>query len=70
MISVEFKAIGPGTCMWCQHEKDNVLTVAFSDKSFSGPMCRADFMKALLMKVGMPEMKPAAIAVPVKNGTP
>ncbi|MCI0464515.1 MAG: hypothetical protein L0Z62_46890 [Gemmataceae bacterium] len=52
MISVEFRAIGPGTCMWCKREKDEVLTVAFSDKSFSGPMCRGDFFKALSMKIG------------------
>ena len=33
MIKVEFKAIGPGTCMCCQSEKDNVLNVTFYDKT-------------------------------------
>jgi hypothetical protein len=66
MISVEFRSIGPGTCMWCRKEKD-VLHVSFSDKSFSGPMCRSDFLKALGMKIG-PAHEPKPMALPVKNG--
>lgn len=68
MITVEFRSIGPGTCLWCRKEKDEVLNVAFSDKSFSGPMCKGDFMKALNMKVGLPERPKAA--QPVANGNP
>ena len=72
MTSVEFGKIAPGTCIWCGKEKDEVVHVAFSDKSFSGPMCFADFKKALRMKCGTPGEKkatpgattPAASAAP------
>jgi hypothetical protein len=51
MICVEFKAIGPGTCRWCRKEKDQVITLAFSDSSFVGSYCFADFKKALQDKL-------------------
>ncbi len=40
MISVEFRSITAGTCGWCRKQKDEVYNVAFSDKSFVGPMCK------------------------------
>ena len=43
--------------MWCKKQRDDIMDVTFSDKSFTGPMCKADFMKALGMKIG-PEPKP------------
>jgi hypothetical protein len=69
MISVEFRSIGPGTCMWCRKEKEEVLHVSFSDKSFNGPLCKGDFFKALGTKVGLTAPKPLT-AVPVANGNP
>ena len=48
--------------------------VAFSDKSFIGPMCKADLLRAVGMKLPMEaksEPKPglaATMAVPVGNG--
>ncbi len=51
MISVEFKSVGPGHCAWCRRDKDEVYSVAFSDKSFVGPMCRGDLLRAIGMKV-------------------
>ena len=61
MITIEVKSIAPGKCIWCGKDKEEVITLAFSDKSFSGPMCFADFKKALTMKVGTTEpTKPAA----------
>ena len=62
MVSIEFWSVGPGTCMWCRREKDEVLTVAFSDQSFVGPLCRGDFMKALGTKLLAAEAKSAAPA--------
>ena len=50
MISVEFTSAGPGTCGWCQKERDEVFTVAFSDKSFGGPLCKNDLLRAIRMK--------------------
>ena len=47
MVSVEFKAISPGKCRWCKKDKDQVITLAFSDGSFVGSYCFADFKKAL-----------------------
>jgi hypothetical protein len=58
MISVEFRSVRPGTCGWCRKDKDEVYDVAFSDKSFVGPMCRADLLRAIGMKVGGIEAKP------------
>ena len=64
MISVEFRAIHVGTCGWCRKEKEEVFDVAFSDKSFVGPMCRGDLLRAIGMKFGaVPEPKPVAAAV-------
>lgn len=64
MVCVEFKSIGPGTCRWCRKEKDQVITLAFSDKSFIGSYCFADFRKALQDKLEneatAPQPKPQA----------
>jgi len=69
-IDVRIERIAPGSCIWCGREKDQVIHLAFSDKSFSGPMCFADFRKALAMKVGStntePERKPS-VSVPTAN---
>lgn len=67
MVSVEFRRIGPGTCAWCRKEREEVATVAFSDKSFVGAMCWKDLQRALGMKVGPANGEPArgAVAVPV-----
>jgi hypothetical protein len=65
MITVEFRSVSTGTCQWCRREKDEVYTVAFSDKSFSGPMCKPDLLRAIGMKLA-PE-KPAG-AVPSAVG--
>jgi hypothetical protein len=51
MISVEFRSAGPGKCRWCKKEKDVVISLAFSDGSFVGNYCLADFKKALLDKL-------------------
>ena len=68
MISVEFRSVTAGTCGWCRKEKDEVYTVAFSDKSFVGPMCKGDLLRAIGMKFSATlEPKPVA-AVPVGNG--
>ena len=72
MISVEFRSVGEGTCGWCRKEKDEVFTVAFSDKSIVGPMCKGDLLRAIGMKV-TPEPKPAvttAVPVAAGNGNP
>ena len=61
MISVEFRSVGPGSCGWCRKEKDDIYTVAFSDKSFNGPMCRADLLRAIGMKVGPSELAPVVM---------
>jgi hypothetical protein len=52
MISVEFRSVGPGTCSWCRKEKKEVFTVAFNDRSFSGPMCWNDLRCAIRLKAG------------------
>ena len=75
MISVEFESVGPGCCGWCRKEKDEVYTVAFSDMSFVGPMCKADLLRAVGMKVeATPAVaKPAVVptaALSVGNGAP
>lgn len=67
MLSVEFRSVGPGTCSWCKHERGEVYHVAFSDKSFVGPMCKGDLLRAIGMKVG-PEHKAVPTAMPVGNG--
>ena len=54
-ITVEFRSVGPGACAWCRKEKDEVYSVAFSDKSFVGSMCKVDLLRAIGMKVGPPE---------------
>jgi hypothetical protein len=69
MISIEFRSVGAGTCGWCRKEKGEVYSVAFSDRSFVGAMCRTDLLRAISMKVG-PEAERRAVptAVPVGNG--
>ena len=69
MISVEFRSVGAGTCHWCRRERDEIFNVAFSDKSFVGPMCRNDLLRAIGMKVA-PEPKPVPAAMPLGNGAP
>ena len=72
MITVEIHTIQPGKCIWCGKERDDIVTLAFSDKSFTGPMCFADFKKALVMKVASASAQPAAkaatIPTPATNG--
>ncbi len=51
MVHVEFKSVGPGKCRWCKKDKDEVIDLAFSDGSFVGRYCYADFKKALADKV-------------------
>lgn len=63
MIDVSFKTDGPGTCAWCQKEKDEVFEVAFSDKSFVGLYCWADIKKAVKMKCEKRAAKPLAASV-------
>ncbi len=58
MIAVEFQSVGPGSCGWCRKEKDEIYHVAFSDKSFVGPMCKADLMRAVGMKIGKAKPEP------------
>ena len=69
MIQVQFESCGPGTCGWCMRERGLVYTVTFSDKSFVGPMCKVDLLRAIGMKVGVTEPKRAAApaVVPVNN---
>lgn len=50
MISVEFRGVGAGRCVWCDKDKDEVFDVVFSDKSFVGMYCRADLLKAVTVK--------------------
>lgn len=66
MISVEFRAVGPGACGWCRKEKDEVYSVVFGDQSFVGALCKGDLLRAIGMKCAStkPEQK-AAVAVPV-----
>ena len=65
MIQVQFDSVGPGTCGWCKKEKDTVYTVSFADKSFTGPMCKADLLRAVEMKV---PSKIVPVAEPLKAG--
>jgi len=68
MISVEFRSVNAGTCAWCRKQKEEVFNVAFSDKSFVGPMCKGDLLRAIGMKVGVStDPKPVAV-VPAING--
>lgn len=64
MISVEFKAIGSGTCAWCRKEKEEAATVAFSDRSFVGVLCWRDLQRALGMKLGTATAEPDRKAAP------
>lgn len=65
MITVEFKSAGPGTCGWCAKERDEVFTVEFSDKSFGGPLCKNDLLRAIRMKCQR-GAAPAAVPLAVK----
>ena len=69
MMSVEFKSVGPGKCRWCKKEKDEVIELKFSDGSFVGHYCFADFKKALLDKLEHAPAKPAQ-AMPIGNAVP
>ena len=68
MIQVEFTSVGPGKCRWCKKDKDEVVSLSFSDGSFVGSYCFADFKKALLDKLehvappAKPEAKPVLAA--------
>ena len=62
-MQVEIRSIGAGTCCWCGKEKDDVVQLAFADRSFQGAMCFADFKKALRMKCGTRPQQPTS-AVP------
>jgi hypothetical protein len=70
-INVEFKSISSGKCRWCKKDKDEVIELAFSDGSFVGGYCFADFKKALLDKLesnapttaSKPQNAPAAVPV-------
>lgn len=75
MISVEFRSIGPGKCRWCKKDRDEVIELAFSDGSFVGRYCFADFRKALQDKLEneapatpAPQQRPVPTAVPAGNG--
>lgn len=59
MVTVEFKAVRPGTCQWCRKEKDEVFDVAFGDRSFVGLMCRGDLFRAIGMKLPAENKPPA-----------
>lgn len=67
MISVEFRSVGPGACSWCRREREEVFSVAFSDRSFVGALCKADLLRAIGMKLG-PDPKATAAAMPAGNG--
>jgi hypothetical protein len=66
MVSVEFRSIGPGRCRWCKRDRDEVIELAFSDGSFVGRYCFADFKKALQDKLESeePPKKPEPRAEP------
>lgn len=74
MITIEFRGVASGHCAWCRKEKEEVFTVAFSDKSFVGPMCKNDLLRAIGMKIGpaasdgRAPVVPTASAVPVSVG--
>lgn len=63
MISVQFKSYGPGACSWCQKQRPEVFAVAFSDQSFSGPMCWNDLRCAIRFKVTCDDKAPAIVSV-------
>lgn len=70
MIQVDFKSVGAGKCRWCKKDKDEVVSLSFSDGSFVGSYCFADFKKALLDKLeyAAPPAKPEAKTVPAVAG--
>lgn len=67
-VSVGFDKVGPGTCIWCKKDKEEVFTVAFSDKSFMGPMCKPDLLRAIRSKCEEPVIPTAAPVKTVSNG--
>lgn len=68
MLNLEIKSVGKGTCCWCGREKDEILTVCFTDKSFSGAMCWSDLRRALRMKLTNASTKlPALPGNPVES---
>jgi hypothetical protein len=58
MVTVEFTAVGPGRCRWCQADKDEVVELAFADGSFAGRYCFGDFKNALRDRLGDPPPVP------------
>ena len=64
MITVEVHTIQPGKCIWCGKERDDIVTLAFSDKSFTGPMCFANFKKVLVMKVASTKTQTVETSLP------
>ena len=67
MISVEFRSCGAGTCSWCRKEKDEVFTVVFGDRSFSGPMCWNDLRCAIRFKVARADKETDSAAPPARD---
>lgn len=60
MVTVEFRGMGPGSCSWCGKDKNEVVTVVFSDRTFDGPvdLCWGDFRNATRLKVATAAQKP------------
>lgn len=69
MIAVEFQSVGSGTCGWCRTKRDEVFTVAFTDQSFVGPMCRADLLRAVGMKLGKEAPQHQAASPAITDGS-
>jgi hypothetical protein len=64
-MQINCTKMGPGRCVWCGKEKPEVIDVAFSDDSFVGLMCVADFCKALRMKLAAgPAHQPPRTEIP------
>ena len=64
MITVEFRSVRAGSCGWCRRERDEVYDVSFSDKSFVGPMCKGDLLRAIGMKLGDSAPTAKTVTVP------
>lgn len=58
-----------GECGWCRKEKEEVFDVTFNDKNFIGPMCKADLLRAIGMKLGAEPKAPAAVGTTVNGAT-
>ena len=44
-IDLRIECVAPGTCGWCQKQRDEVFTIAFGDKSFVGTLCKNDLLR-------------------------